>query len=55
MRDVLVAMSDWWLNCARMAVSTIWASIIGAVTLMIGSPGKMTVPSSKAHTSPLNL
>ena len=39
MRAVFVAMSDWWLNCARMAVSIIWASIIGAVTVITGSPG----------------
>ena len=55
MRDVFVAMRDWWLNCARIAVSTIWASMSGAVTVMMGSPGNITVPSSKAHTSPRNL
>ena len=36
-------------------VSTNWASMSGAVTSNSGSPAKQTVPSGKAHTSPLNL
>lgn len=34
-----VAISDWWFISARIAVSASCASISGAVTTIIGSPG----------------
>ena len=42
----------WKLTVASSAVSTICASAIGAVTRSSGSPGKHSVPSGMAQTSP---
>ena len=46
--DVLVAMRLWWLIIFRIAVSISCASIIGAMTLIIGSLGNMMLPSGIA-------
>jgi hypothetical protein len=42
-------------RCAKLitAVSTSWASLIGAVTSISGSSGKTTVPSGTARTMPV--
>ena len=42
---VLVAISDWWLTCRRIAVSTSCASSNGATTVITGSLGYIIVPS----------
>ena len=47
-RRAFVAINDWWFTCSRIAVSTNWASIRGATTVITGSPGYMIVPSRKA-------
>ena len=44
----------WKLTVASSAVSMICASAIGAVIRRSGSPGKQTVPSGSAQTSPEN-
>src|ERR1051325_7789002 len=53
--DALDAIRLWKLIIESMYVSTIYASIIGASILMIGSLGNRTVPSGTAHTVPVNL
>ena len=51
----LVAIRDWWLMVSSRRVSIICACAAGALTVTIGSPGKIGVPSGTAYTSPVNL
>ena len=51
-RAAFDAIIVWKLIVASSAVSTICASAIGAVTRRSGSPGKQSVPSGIARTSP---
>ena len=51
MRFALVAMRLWWLMHSKIIVSMNWASITGPRTVMIGSPGKIGVPSGIIQTS----
>ena len=50
-----VAIRLWWLTIKRIIVSTNCACITGPLTVRIGSPGKIGVPSGIAHTSHVNL
>lgn len=50
-----VAIRDWWFSIIKIVVSKIWASIIGAFTVIKGSFGKIIVPSGIAQISPVNL